>query len=274
MSELYQTEEYILNQVPIKIFNHHFVGEEIYTAMHWHRSVEFNLVTSGQIYRIVSGKTIKNCAGEWCIVNSSEVHSDHWVDTNDVFEGITLQISKTFIEYWLGKSVRLQLPRSEEGNQKLVEQLLLFGKLCREKEDYGLEVMEQVFHFMILLKEYCIVTPSPKDLERHEKEISSIIEIINYIDEHYQEPLTLGSMAADIGYSSAHLSRMFKENIGQNFHDYLQNIRLAHSVSMLKDNRDLKLADCAMLSGFPNVKSFIQTFKKFFGCTPSEWLRK
>lgn len=272
---MYQSEEYIHNRVPIKIFNHSFDGENIFTPMHWHRSVEFNLTTAGRIWRNISGNLIEQKADDWVIVNSGEVHSDHWIDKGDHFEGITVQISKSFIDFWLGESVQLKLPDSEEANRALVNQLKCFRMLHKEDENYGMEAMEQLFHFLILVKAHCIDTSAPvKSTMRREIEISGIKYILSYIDEHYQEELSLNIAAEAAGYSSAHLSRMFKEHIGQNFHEYLQNVRLASCVNTLKRNPNIKLTDCAMQNGFPNTKSFIQAFKKYFGCTPSEWLKQ
>ena len=55
MSELYESEDFIYNRIPIRIFNHCFDGIEIFTPTHWHRNIEFNLVTCGRIRRIVDG---------------------------------------------------------------------------------------------------------------------------------------------------------------------------------------------------------------------------
>lgn len=108
---------------------------------------------------------------------------------------------------------------------------------------------------------------------RRSKAISNIKQIVNYIDEHYSEEINLSSVAEQFHYSTAHLSRMFKDHIGFNFHEYPQNVRLMHCVNLLKENNNILLTDCAMNNGFPNIKSFIHTFKKYFGCTPSEWLK-
>ncbi len=47
MSELYEEEQFIYNQVPVRVFHHEFHGADIYTPLHWHRNIEFNLVTGG-----------------------------------------------------------------------------------------------------------------------------------------------------------------------------------------------------------------------------------
>lgn len=272
MTSLYEKETFIYNRVPIKIFNHHFEGEGIFTPLHWHRNIEFNLTTNGRIRRNVDGKFSDQYPGQWNVVNSGEMHTDRWIEKDDIFEGITIQISKSFLNSWLGENVRLKNPETETADEQILRQFRCFGKLQKETENYGLEAMELLFRFLILLKEFCIDRETPAGMQR-EKTIDGIKQIITYIDAHYQGDITLGSVAEEFHYTPAHLSRMFKEHIGQNFHEYVQNVRLSNSIDMLKSRKDMKLTDCAMINGFPNVKSFIQTFKNYFGCTPSEWMK-
>lgn len=273
MPGLYEKETFIYNRVPIKVFNHHFEGETIFTPLHWHRNVEFNLTTGGRIRRSVDGKMEDYYPGHWNIVNSGELHTDRWIGKDDLFEGITLQISKPFMDYWLGENIILKVPEEEAPNDQIIGLFHRFGNLRKETENYGLEAMELLFGFMLLLKNFCIDNDAKAE-PRRENAISGIKKIINYIDEHYREDISLGSVAEDFHYTPAHLSRMFKEHIGQNFHEYVQTVRLLNCVDRMKKNQNMKLTDCAMENGFANVKSFIVTFKKYFGCTPSEWLKK
>lgn len=57
MYELYEKEDYIFANVPVKVYFHSLKGENIYTYLHWHTSVEFNLTTSGRIDSHLREKT-------------------------------------------------------------------------------------------------------------------------------------------------------------------------------------------------------------------------
>ena len=112
-------------------------------------------------------------------------------------------------------------------------------------------------------------------MERHsENGDANIKAIINYIDANYMEQMDLASVAAHFNYTPTYLSRMFKEHVGRNFYQYLQNVRLMNCVEEMKDEENIRLMECALNHGFPNAKSFISTFKKTFGCTPSEWIKQ
>lgn len=272
MSELYEKEQFIYNQVPVRVFCHKFDGADIYTPLHWHRNIEFNLVTKGRICMIVDGCEQEMYPGNWCVVNSSELHSNHWIDIEDHFEGIAVQISKSFMDHWMGQNVRFGYPADPEAAKEIENALITFGAYYSAKTTNNLEKMEYVFRFLILLQKYCVEGKAANG--KSQKSVNNVKSIIHYIDEHYREPLNLADISGEFHYTPAHFSRMFKEHMGYNFHDYIRNVRLMHCVEEMKADPEIRLLDCAVDNGFPNVKSFIQTFKKSFGCTPSEWMKK
>lgn len=272
MSKLYEIENFIYNQVPIRIWNHVFRGEDIYTSLHWHLNIELNLVTSGRILFYIDGQPYQMEKDDWNIINSGELHSNNWIEPDDHFEGIAIQISKKFMDDWVGKDVNLIYPTNKEGQKKIYDTIIKLGQIEKESgENRSLKVMEQIFHLLLLLKEYCIHKDNKKIVES--KAIENIKQIILYIEKHYKEDITLTQVAHKFDYSPSYLSRMFKEHVGFNFHEYLQNVRLMNSVNMLKEE-DVLIGDCALENGFPNIKSFNTIFKKTYGCTPSEWKKR
>ena len=229
--------------------------------------------------------------GDIFIVNSGEIHADHWIDETDHFEGITVQISKSFMERWLGGDFYLSIPEKAEDMQQMINVLLKFGKLKQKKEQNGyagfgenldgtvendlsrIRAMELLFRLLGVLRMSCVKKPTENRRNR-EDSINKIKEITNYLDKHYTENLTLAAVAEQFHYTSAHLSRLFKKHIGINFHDHLQYLRLMNCVEMMKIHPEMQFTVIALNNGFPNIKSFIETFKRFYGCTPSAWMKK
>lgn len=269
--ELYEKEEYIYNQIPIRIYNHSIEKEEIHTPLHWHRSIEIDLVLEGRIILKIDGKSQEMQKDEWNIVNSGELHSNTWVQREDSYKGITLLISKSFLDTWLKEDVYLTCTQNTDGQERIRNVIKKLGEI-KEKGGgfHRVELMENLFLLVRLLGEYCI-QESMENRAKRIKGIRNIKSIINYIDEHYKENITLNSVAEEFHYSPAHLSRLFKEHIGYNFYEYLQDVRLMNAMELLKKPENILLIDCAMEVGFPNIKSFIATFKKTYNCTPSEW---
>lgn len=267
---LYEQENYSAAQIPVRIFNHWFEGEEIFTPLHWHRGVELNLVTKGRILYNVDGETREMRPGDWNIINSGELHANSWVSREDVFQGVAVIISRSFLDEWMGKDVYFAMPGNREIESEITEALRQLGALKKKEASFWrIAVMEKMYRLLYLLGKYCLVTNEAT--ERKSSTLETVKQILNYIDEHYKENVSLAVVAEQFHYSTAHLSRVFKEHIGSNFYDYLQNVRLLNVVNDIKNDQAALLTDCALENGFPNVKSFINTFKRMYGCTPSQW---
>ena len=92
----------------------------------------------------------------------------------------------------------------------------------------------------------------------------------HYLDQHYASEISLTLLSELFHINSAHLSETFKNYVGQNFSDYLVNIRMDKAQQFLSD-RQLKIIDVANLVGFSNSGYFSTVFKKHVGQTPVEF---
>ncbi|MGM0874732.1 MAG: response regulator transcription factor [Bacillota bacterium] len=100
---------------------------------------------------------------------------------------------------------------------------------------------------------------------------TAIVENVRrYLDKHYASEISLTTLSEQFHINSAYLSEIFKNNIGQNFSDYLINLRMENAQAFLKD-KQLKIIDVAHLVGFSNSGYFSTVFKKHFGQTPVEF---
>lgn len=93
---------------------------------------------------------------------------------------------------------------------------------------------------------------------------------VEFIKEHFSEQVTLNEVAAHTFVSTYYISRMFKKETGKNFVDFLNEIRLEKAKELLKDVR-LKTYEIAEIVGIPDAHYFSRLFKKYEGCTPSEF---
>lgn len=269
MPNLYEEEGYIYSQVPIRIYNHDLEKEDIYTYLHWHRSIELNLVTEGRIRASIGGNSCELKENDWVIINSGELHMNTWINREDHYKGITVLISKSFLDLWLGKDMYFCYPQDVHAQENIRMILQQFGQINAAPQPFSsLDRMVLLFSLTKLLGQYCVGQRKEK---KTVKRLERMKEIINYIDQHYKEEISLENIADSFHYSSAHLSRLFKEHVGFNFYEYLQSVRLMNTIDQLKSSEDVSLLDCSLEHGFPNAKSFIMTFKKMYGCTPSEW---
>ena len=97
-----------------------------------------------------------------------------------------------------------------------------------------------------------------------------IKDAFGYMQEHYQESLSLTDISSVLGISSSYFSHLFKKQTGKNYVEYLNEIRLKAVMEDLK-NSDFKIAVIAEKNGFHNFEYFSRFFKKATGLSPVKW---
>mgnify|MGYP001459889343 CR=1 FL=1 len=89
-----------------------------------------------------------------------------------------------------------------------------------------------------------------------------------YIRENYAGPISLESAAAEIPLSPGRLSRLFVEETGRGFSDFLTGVRIEKAKELLAEpGASVKLVSSAC--GYPDPNYFARLFKKETGYTPS-----
>lgn len=93
---------------------------------------------------------------------------------------------------------------------------------------------------------------------------------VQYIEEHYNEKLTLNKVAEMTYVSQWHLSKLLNKEEGKNFSEILNCIRICRAKEFLKDPA-YRIADVAELVGFTDVAHFSRVFKKTEGISANEY---
>jgi two-component system response regulator YesN len=98
-----------------------------------------------------------------------------------------------------------------------------------------------------------------------------IDKVLAHIRSNYHKSdLSLNQLADLFHLSTPYLSKLFKEHTESNFMDYLIHIRIGASKELLADSGQ-KISDIAEAVGYSNIHSFLRTFKKYTGMTPTEY---
>jgi two-component system response regulator YesN len=100
-----------------------------------------------------------------------------------------------------------------------------------------------------------------------------IFHAMEYIENHYMDNLTLEVLAGEVHMNPYYFSSYFKKNSGENFKDYLNQVRMKHGVSLLVST-DKKTADIAQEVGFRDNRSFSELFHRIYGENPSSYRKR
>jgi YesN/AraC family two-component response regulator len=97
-----------------------------------------------------------------------------------------------------------------------------------------------------------------------------VISIIkNYVDENYRD-VTLEDLTTQVHMNPDYISKFFKQKTGQNFSDYLIEVRMKKAAELLDDVR-YKTYEISDMVGYSNSFNFTRTFKNYFGINPREY---
>ena len=107
-------------------------------------------------------------------------------------------------------------------------------------------------------------TNAPKKME--------ISRVKSFLDEHYEEKLSLESVASHFFIDKHYLARLFKEQYGVTLVTYLQQVRITHAKRMLRFT-DKSIEEIGLECGIGELNYFSRVFKKLEGVSPSEFRR-
>ena len=105
---------------------------------------------------------------------------------------------------------------------------------------------------------------------RKKDSIDVVDTVVDYINQHLSEELSVRSLANMAYVSPDHLTRSFKKRFSMTVSDYILQRRMTLAGELLRDNKltITMVSDCV---GFGNYSCFTEQFKKYYGMTPREY---
>ncbi|KQX62989.1 AraC family transcriptional regulator [Paenibacillus sp. Root444D2] len=100
-----------------------------------------------------------------------------------------------------------------------------------------------------------------------------IWSVVQYVYDHYLDPLSLTSLSEQFHIHPTQLSTHFGESFGIHFVDFLHELRIRHACSLLISS-NLPISHVAYESGFSSYPTFSRTFLRIKGMTPSQYRKQ
>ncbi|MGG1515588.1 AraC family transcriptional regulator [Paenibacillus oryzisoli] len=92
-------------------------------------------------------------------------------------------------------------------------------------------------------------------------------QAVLYLNEHYNENVTLSNVASSLGYTHQYLNRLFHKAYGISMLQYVQKIRLDKAIGLMSSHEGITVKDIAARIGM-ETNYFIRMFRKTTGMTP------
>lgn len=98
----------------------------------------------------------------------------------------------------------------------------------------------------------------------------AIQDSLEYIEEHLSASLNIEELSKKVHLSQYYFQRLFSRLVGKPVNEYIKTRRVAKAKTLLK-NKDLRILDIALASGFSSHEALSKAFKEIYQVTPSEY---
>ncbi len=110
-------------------------------------------------------------------------------------------------------------------------------------------------------------------LHTKEKDITVSGSVKKLVREHLDENISLTRAAEHVFLSPNYFSRIFKEQVGENYSEYVIRIKMEKAAELLRDSHR-KIYEISEQVGYHNIKYFYKLFKRIYACTPIEYRKR
>lgn len=123
------------------------------------------------------------------------------------------------------------------------------------------KILALQYSMLIDFTERVAQTKLPNNLSK------DVLKCVQYINQHYTEPITITSLSEHVSLSRSHLSNLFKKEMGQTIIEYITHQRIAQAKTLLRySNRSI--SEISEFLCFNSQAYFQNVFKKTTGTTP------
>lgn len=250
--------------------NHNYYDYDKTYPRHWHKSIELTYVVKGEklqtYYYQDHDDHILATAGTLLLVNSGISHE---IIVKKGLEGIVLLIDEQVIKELYPNCIicHFDLDKDQQSKNSLVNYMI---DLAHAKDtDQRVEQNIIVLKIIDLLVEKLISKDNIRQ-EKHDEITEVINSVMEYIEHHFYQQITLDDIAGFTNYNKTYLSSLFKRKMGITIFQYLKNIRLQHCLQELKET-DETIVNIALKNGFASIQSFNKVFKEIYQMTPAQY---
>lgn len=274
-SQLYEIIEFNLT-VSGRAHFEMFQDSRRYVAPHWHDAIEIISLTDGELMVSIDGKQYCLQGGDCIILPPYSVHSTLSTKGNSA---LLLQIPVDAFSDCLGALIQRKIicdpfarDRTRMECLKSIRNLLQRIMELQEENGPAAGLKSAGVLLDILFEIYTGFSESgdiSSDYAADRRNRERLSAVMVYTEEHYQEPVSLSDVAEELHLQVNYFCRIFKENTGMTYLQYLNEYRLGKIYQDLMET-DIPLKYLLEKHGFTNYKLFRRMFSDHFGTTPGE----
>lgn len=245
------------------------------TLLHWHNDFEIIHIISGSRRVWINDTLSVLTQGDIAFINIGQLH--RMAPDDCVYECVVLDLNLIstgmFKEYILPilnqiSCVDTLLP--EKDSELYLTTRQLFDTLRTQPEHYKITSLSLFYRLFALLYSKEKIQVSSENTQRRNQRFNTIIKLLNWLDEHYTEHITIDQLSKLVGINERYLCSLFKKFTNKTPIEYINEMRINHTANeILLNHRNI--TEAALESGFNDLSYFSRTFKKYKGISPSHY---
>lgn len=181
-----------------------------------------------------------------------------WIE----FDGLRIKEALSVTD--LCKDVPIYHSHSKELREKLADEMLY---IVNHPHESSFHLIGHLYLFMDYLLQSA---KSTKLVSSGRMSDYYIKEAINYIEQNFQNNISIEDIATVCGINRSYLGKIFRNSIGRSPQEFLMNYRMVKATELLKLT-SLSIADISSAVGYENQLHFSRAFKNIYGVSPREW---
>lgn len=248
---------------------------------HFHDFYELYFYLSGNVEYMIGQELYQLKHGDLLFIPPGLVHNPLLDSKKEPYERIVV---------WIKKETFEGLSRIDKDILSCMEEIQRANYLIRSSE----QTIERLYNFFISLydsyeeKKLCYISEGlnfisnilvlinrilyyEKNVDKVESQPSFIKDILQYIDSHLVEKITLERLEKDFLINKYYISRLMKQNLGISVYQYIIKKRLLLAMEYILSG--YKINTVHEICGFTDYSCFYRAFVKEYGMNPKEYLR-
>jgi AraC-like DNA-binding protein len=243
---------------------------------HLHKQLEILFVLSGSITVTIENKSSVLNEGDMSVCFPNTIHSLCTPDSSRIIilifdrylldiPGIDLSSAKPVNPFLQNNILHKDIPYCLQGMLDLRESF----------ESRHLDTKQKAYLSLTMCRLLEILTfdKTSSRSDSYSADLELVHNALVFIDNHYNEPLTLSLVAERLNTSKYYLSRSFNKQLKISFQQYLNRQRLQEAQYLLENTR-LTVTEVSFQTGFESMRTFYRVFQEVYKMSPTAYRNK
>lgn len=269
----------IKREFPIKIKRTENCDPGPVLKSHWHEEFMMFYIQEGQAVVHCNSRPISAGPKDFIVINCNDIHylenrcsrlvEYHLIIDFSFLLGRPKDICQIkYIAPLLKNAIRFQNKITDD--PELIQEFLALAREYQQQDTgYELSIKASLYRILtLLMRRYTIPVNQERESKRHYSLVKQLRPVLEYIDQHYEQKLTLERLANMAHMSRHHFGRLFKSITGLPPIEYVNHLRINTAAQLLTEQQ-LTIGETALAVGFSDSNYFSRLFKKYKKQSPT-----